>query len=266
LSEQAALSIGHVRARSTPGARTPLAGEVPLDMGGDLDGAISSESVIAARNDDELGESQSACEVLPNSDRAYRIVVTEEQERRNQDIAEAVLEVAAVVGPLRLGRPLDPPRPTPVFGSEASHIQAARRGRQNQLSDSSWEIERRPECQDAPHRLSNESDRAIRVLDYEPVDVVQTAHLRARNTAWPRKQHALCRMLQTVSQRLPERGVAACSWQKQQPLNRFVYCGHSTHGSPARIGLIPAMYRETHPDRPAHRCSAVGSVAESTAQ
>jgi hypothetical protein len=229
-------------------------------MGGNLDGAISSESVIATRNDDELGESKLAREVLPNSDGAYRIVFTEEQERRNQDIAEAVLEVAAVVGPPRLTRPLDPPRRTPVFGSEASHVQTARRGRQNQMSDSIWEIEGRTKRQDAPHRLSNESDGAIRVLDYEPVEVVQTAHLRAGNTARPRKQHALCRMLQAVSQRLPERGVAACSRQKQQPLNRFVYPGHRAHGPRARIGLIPAMYRETRTGSPAHRMLVVNSA------
>jgi hypothetical protein len=52
-------------------------------MGGNLEGAISTERVIAARDDDEFGESKLACEVLPNSEGAYRIVFTKEQGRRN---------------------------------------------------------------------------------------------------------------------------------------------------------------------------------------
>src|SRR5215510_840791 len=130
--------------------------EMALDIWRDLLRTIAREHVVGAGNDHQFGARQSRHEVAADGERTDRIGVAPDQERRGLHLGEAWRKVASIPHePIGRRRTIPSMLLTPVGGTEAAHVDPARRRRENEALDESGRFESGADGEDAAHRLRN---------------------------------------------------------------------------------------------------------------
>ena len=112
-------------------------------------------------------------------------------------------------------------RGTPVGGAEPAHVDPAGRRRQDEVANQLRFFERRPDGEDAAHRLRDEVDGPVDPPQHRGEEVVEALDARigrVRAEARPAEQHLLSRVPNPIGDRLPEITLAARARKKEHAL------------------------------------------------
>ncbi|KWF27597.1 hypothetical protein WL84_00175 [Burkholderia cenocepacia] len=178
------------------------------------------EIVPAARYDVQPRIGQPFEQTPAGRDRADRIVVAPQQQRRLRDTADVLRQVRTQRHePVRQPRVRLGETGAPVLRAESGHVEAAGRDRQHEMRDEIRLVERRAHRDYAAHRLRDHGGRPVDACEHmthETVEIVDGGIARRVAEARIRDDPPLGRMREPAGQRLPERGAARCAGQEEQ--------------------------------------------------